>query len=116
GSSPRENAARLSSPKSSDRQTFLDRLRLLAKAWKPVARFCNNPDIRDVSLELITSSHWTRIDNGLVVAEGANSLGRIPLVHVQNAAAPFEYSGAGDVEPLIPLQDELNTRLSDRAS
>jgi hypothetical protein len=29
---------------------------------------------------------------------------------------PFEYSGASDVEPLIPLQDDLNTRLSDRAN
>ena len=42
-------------------------------------------------------------------------MGRVPLVHIQNTAVPFEYSGASDVEPLIPLQDELNTRLSDRA-
>jgi hypothetical protein len=31
-------------------------------------------------------------------------------------AQPFYYEGASDVEPLLPLQDELNTRLSDRAS
>jgi hypothetical protein len=42
-------------------------------------------------------------------------LGRIPVVHLQNTAMPGAYGGAGDVEPLIPLQDELNTRLSDRA-
>jgi hypothetical protein len=37
-------------------------------------------------------------------------------VHVQNTAVPLEYAGASDVEPLVPLQDELNTRLSDRAN
>ena len=51
----------------------------------------------------------------LLVAAGINSLGEIPLVHIQNTAVPFEYSGGSDVEPLLPLQDELNTRLSDRA-
>lgn len=44
------------------------------------------------------------------------SPGRVPVVHVQNIAQPFSYAGLGEVEPLIPLQDELNTRLSDRAS
>lgn len=39
-----------------------------------------------------------------------------PVVHIQNLAQPFEFDGLGEVEPLIPLQDELNTRLSDRAS
>ena len=40
----------------------------------------------------------------------------VPVVHVQNASQPFVYAGVGEVEPLIPLQDELNTRLSDRAN
>lgn len=40
----------------------------------------------------------------------------LPVVHIQNIAQPFRYEGLGEVEPLIPLQDELNTRLSDRAS
>ncbi|MBY0262412.1 MAG: phage portal protein, partial [Phycisphaerales bacterium] len=39
-----------------------------------------------------------------------------PVVHIQNLAQPFEFDGLGEVEPLIPLQDELNIRLSDRAS
>ena len=38
------------------------------------------------------------------------------MVHIQNLAQPFYYEGISDVEPLIPLQDELNTRLSDRAN
>ncbi len=41
---------------------------------------------------------------------------RPPIVHIQNLSQPFEYAGLSEVEPLIPLQDELNTRLSDRAS
>jgi hypothetical protein len=45
-----------------------------------------------------------------------NRLGRIPVVHIQNLAQPLHYEGLSEVEPLIPLQDELNTRLSDRAN
>lgn len=45
-----------------------------------------------------------------------NRLGRIPVVHMQNLPQPFFYEGLSEVEPLIPLQNELNTRLSDRAN
>lgn len=41
--------------------------------------------------------------------------GELPVVHIQNLAQPFAYEGLSEVEPLIPIQDELNTRLSDRA-
>ena len=67
-------------------------------------------------VELIMLDRWVRFEDGKVVAEGGNSLGEVPVVHIQNTAAAFEYAGASDVEPLIPLQDELNTRLSDRAN
>lgn len=66
--------------------------------------------------EIISASAWQRYENETLVAEGPNILGRVPLVHIQNIAVPFGYGGASDVEPLIPLQDELNTRLSDRAN
>lgn len=66
-------------------------------------------------VELISASHWQRYENQTLMQQGINSLGEIPLVHIQNLAMPFEYSGTSDVEPLIPLQDELNTRLCDRA-
>lgn len=66
-------------------------------------------------LELISPTQWQRYEDGVLVASGGNSLGRLPVVHIQNTAMPFAYSGGSDVEPLIPLQDELNTRLSDRA-
>lgn len=50
------------------------------------------------------------------VQESVNRLGRIPVVHIQNLSQPFFYEGLSEVEPLIPLQNELNTRLSDRAN
>jgi hypothetical protein len=65
--------------------------------------------------ELITPTCWKRYHDDVLVSAGINSLGRLPLVHIQNVPLPFEYPGLSDVEPLIPLQDELNTRLSDRA-
>jgi hypothetical protein len=53
-----------------------------------------------------------------LIAESENNVcpGELPVVHVQNVSQPLSYSGLSEVEPLIPLQDELNTRLSDRAS
>jgi hypothetical protein len=71
---------------------------------------------RTLVVDLIGASSWQRYEDETLIRQGINSLGDIPLVHVQNTALPFEYSGASDVEPLMPLQDELNTRLSDRAS
>lgn len=66
-------------------------------------------------LEIWTPNSWHRFVEGELIASGGNTLGAIPVVHVQNTAIPFTYAGASDVEPLIPLQDELNVRLSDRA-
>jgi len=66
-------------------------------------------------VELVSPTMWHRYEDEVLVASGRNSLCRLPMVHIQNVALPFDYSGASDVEPLIPLQDELNTRLSDRA-
>lgn len=42
--------------------------------------------------------------------------GRVPVCHIQNISEPFRYEGFGEVEAMIAMQDELNTRLSDRAS
>ncbi len=67
-------------------------------------------------IEILGPHWWQRYEDRQLVAEGANRLGRIPVVHVQNLALPGSYAGLGDVEPLVPLQDELNTRLSDRAN
>ncbi|MEX0742284.1 MAG: phage portal protein, partial [Phycisphaeraceae bacterium] len=69
---------------------------------------------------------WYRGERGAVagggrtarrlVGEEVNWLGRVPVVHIQNLPQPFHFEGLSDVEPLLPLQDELNTRLSDRAN
>lgn len=67
-------------------------------------------------LEVISAEHWQRYEDDELIAQGENLLGCLPVVHIQNMAIPYQYEGRSDVEPLIPLQDELNTRLSDRAS
>jgi hypothetical protein len=72
---------------------------------------------RVVSITEITSANaWQRYEDKQLVAEGRLPWGFLPVVHVQNIAQPYYYEGLSDVETLIPLQDELNTRLSDRAS
>ncbi|HBS27934.1 MAG TPA: hypothetical protein DEB06_00435, partial [Phycisphaerales bacterium] len=67
------------------------------------------------SLEILAPDHTQRYEGGRLVLDEPNPLGVLPVVHVQNASQPGAYRGMSDVEPLIPLQDELNTRLSDRA-
>ncbi|MGD9790310.1 MAG: phage portal protein [Phycisphaerales bacterium] len=71
----------------------------------------------DETVEILSSSHRQVYSGGKLVVDEAWGLtpGVVPVVHIQNIAQPFQYAGQGDVEPLIPLQDELNTRLSDRA-
>jgi hypothetical protein len=73
-------------------------------------------DNYSIVTEILTLTAWQRYEDESLIAEGGNSLGEIPLVHIQNVAVPFQYAGSSDVESLIPLQDELNTRLSDRAN
>lgn len=51
-----------------------------------------------------------------LIDQRVNALGVVPVVHIQNLPQPFTYEGLSEVEPLIALQDELNTRLSDRAN
>lgn len=72
------------------------------------------PELVEV-VEILSPNWWQRYEGRKLAAEGPNLLGRIPVVHIQNVASPGTYAGGSDVEPLIPLQDELNTRLSDRA-
>ena len=66
--------------------------------------------------EITSASAWQRYEDKQLVAEGELPWGFLPVVHIQNIAQPYYYEGLSDVESLIPLQDELNTRLSDRAS
>jgi hypothetical protein len=92
-------------------RSLLQRLR---SRFAPITR-SSCPDDKMLVVELITPVKWQRYEDEKLVAEGANSLGRVPLVHIQNTAVPFEYSGASEVEPLMAIQDELNAKMSDRA-
>jgi hypothetical protein len=68
--------------------------------------------------EVFGKHGWRRYENGEEVARSSHRLlaGEVPVVHIQNMRQPFVYSGIGEVEPLVALQDELNTRLCDRAN
>ncbi len=68
--------------------------------------------------EVFTAKGWSRFVDGERIEGGDWVLmnGRLPVVHIQNMSQPFVYGGIGEVESLVGLQDELNTRLSDRAS
>lgn len=66
--------------------------------------------------EVWTAGRFANYRDGDLTASGVNHLGRLPIVHIQNLPQPYHYEGLSEVEPLIPLQDELNTRLSDRAN
>ncbi|MCC5786455.1 MAG: phage portal protein [Phycisphaerales bacterium] len=73
---------------------------------------------RERSIEILVPGVRTlRIGEAPARAERSALLpAELPVVHIQNIQQPFRYEGVSEVEPLIPLQDELNTRLSDRAS
>ncbi len=66
--------------------------------------------------EILSPVAWQRYEDQQLVAQGELPWGFLPVVHIQNIAQPYYYEGLSEVEALIPLQDELNTRLSDRAS
>jgi len=67
--------------------------------------------------EVITPAGSVVFEDGRVTGERAQRLlgDELPIAHIQNTSEPMRYGGLSEVEPLIPLQNELNTRLSDRA-
>lgn len=71
---------------------------------------------RVASLEILSTARRQAYEDARLVDDAPNPLGVVPVVHIQNISQPFHYHGISEVEPLIPLQDELNTRLSDRAA
>jgi hypothetical protein len=111
-------------PAASSANGFLQRMR----AWlNPSAAPQATPAAEEFSFDIFSPAWWQRYEHGTLVDEGPNPLGLVPLVRYQNAADPAAGTrvgpggagggdaGLGDVEPLLGLQDELNTRLSDRA-
>jgi len=103
-------------------QHFYQKKNSLSKKGSFLARILSagrrSSDTRQVVAvtEITSADAWQRYEDKQLVAEGEVLWGFLPVVHIQNIAQPYYYEGLSDVEPLIPLQDELNTRLSDRAS
>ena len=73
---------------------------------------------KSTRVEIVSGTAHQVYENGHLIDERevACTGGAVPVVHIQNLSQPFRYEGLSEVEPLISLQDELNTRLSDRAS
>jgi hypothetical protein len=94
-------------------------------AW--LARRPAGESPEEFSFDLFSAAHWQRYVQGALAEESPNLLGVLPLVRYENQRDPaagtrFGPSGSeavdaglSEVEPLIGPQDELNTRLSDRA-
>jgi hypothetical protein len=97
------------------RNALSRRSSFLAKLLSPSRKGGDSRQVVAVT-EITSALAWQRYEDKQLVAEGKLPWGFLPVVHIQNIAQPYYYEGLSDVESLIPLQDELNTRLSDRAS
>lgn len=88
-------------------------------AWLGRALHRNQTRRRRAAItEIFSPAHHQIYEDDRLVAQAnlAWTGGLLPVAHIQNVSQPFAYEGLSEVEPLIPLQDELNTRLSDRAT
>jgi hypothetical protein len=83
-------------------------------AWAFDGADCNRA-YRTIT-QIYSADRVQRYEDEELLFEQVNRLRRVPVVHVQNLPQPLCWEGLSDVEPLIPLQDELNIRLSDRAN
>ncbi len=80
-------------------------------------RGISRTSLATVDVTEVWEADSVRVYHGdVLVDERENVLGLLPVTHIQNLSQPFFYEGLSEVEALIPLQDELNTRLSDRAN
>ncbi|HZS00771.1 MAG TPA: phage portal protein [Chloroflexota bacterium] len=76
-------------------------------------RSAGGPEVEVV--ETWTDAAFRLEVDGRVVREGPNPYGVIPFVHVPNLPGPNEFWGRSDLADVIPLNRELNERLSDQA-
>jgi hypothetical protein len=67
------------------------------------------------TVEVWTASSFRLIVGSRTVHEGPNPYGFIPFVHVPNLQPPNSPWGVSDLVDLIPLNRELNERMSDQA-
>ncbi len=89
-----------------------------AAPWSRWIRGAASARRRSRIVEIVSGAFRQLYDNGALIEQHVveHTAGAVPVVHIQNMSQPLRYTGLSEVEPLIPLQDELNTRLSDRAS
>jgi SPP1 Gp6-like portal protein len=73
-------------------------------------------DARERIIEIYSATHHVQLRDSEIHHAAPSRLGVLPIVHIQNRSLPLRFEGMSEVEPLIPLQDELNIRLSDRAN
>jgi hypothetical protein len=90
--------------------------RLLAALGHDLTTRPIRDDGRPLMLRITTPNGWQLYENERLINSGDNPLSRLPIVRIRNVAIPGGVGGIGEVEPLMPLQDELNVRLSDRAN
>jgi len=94
----------------------------LGRVGGPSDPVTGTPGAADACFDLWSAQRWQRYLHATLVEEGANPLGFVPVIPLINQTAPlagldpWDQPGLSEVEPLLGLQDELNTRLSDRAS
>ena len=67
------------------------------------------------TLELWTATRFRLVVGDQVVRDGPNPYGFIPFVHVPNLQPPNSSWGVSDLTHLIPLNRELDERMSDQA-
>ena len=90
------------------------------RRWQPRRPLTSSPEApRNLTrvVEIISIARRQVYENAKLILDESPALfgDQLPIVHAHNISQPFRYEGQGEVEALIPLQDELNTRLSDRA-
>lgn len=66
-------------------------------------------------VETWTASTLRITAGGAVVQDGPNPYGWIPIAHVANLQPPNDFWGRSDLEDVIPLNEELDRRVSDEA-
>jgi len=74
-----------------------------------------NPELRVETVEIWTPASFRFVVGSQTVHEGPNPYGFIPFVHIPNLQPPNSPWGVSDLVDLIPLNRELNERMSDQA-
>jgi len=63
----------------------------------------------------VTDGEFVLLVGDLEMVRGANPYGFIPFVHIPNVRPANEFWGVSDLRDVIPLNRELNERMSDMA-